>query len=43
MTFPILTYIFVMAAKKLSFYGEKKDTNFCQAKIFLRFPLKIKI
>jgi len=30
MTFLILTYILVMAAKKLNFYGEKKRSNFCQ-------------
>jgi len=30
MTFPILTYTFVMAAKKLNFFCEKKGSNFCQ-------------
>jgi len=30
MTFLILTYIFVMAAKKLNFFGEKKGLSFCQ-------------
>jgi len=30
MTFRILTYTFVMAAKKLNFFGEKKGSNFCQ-------------
>jgi len=28
MTFLILTYTFVMAAKKRNFYVEKKDSNF---------------
>jgi len=46
MTFLILTYIFVMAAKKLNFYGEKglkllskiQNSDFCQkSDIFLRF------
>jgi len=30
MIFLILTYTFVMAAKKLNFYVEKKGSNFCQ-------------
>jgi len=30
MTFLILTYIFVMADKKLNFYAEKKGYHFCQ-------------
>jgi len=30
MTFLILTYTFVMAAKKQNFYGEKKSSNFCR-------------
>jgi len=34
MTFLILTYIFVMAAKKLNFYGEKRVNIFDQ---FLQF------
>jgi len=30
MIFLILTYIFVMAAKKRNFYGEKKGSNLCE-------------
>jgi len=30
MAFLILTYTFVMAAKKLNFFGEKKGLHFCQ-------------
>jgi len=30
MTFLILTYVFVMAAKKRNFYGEKMGSNICR-------------
>jgi len=42
MTFLILTYIFVMAAKKLNFYGEKRVKIFVINTIF-RFLSKIKL
>jgi len=44
MAFLILTYIFVMAAKKLNFYGEKRDQIFVKntkskmRHFFLVFP-----
>jgi len=41
MTFLILTYIFVMAAKKRNFYGEKKGLNFCQKYIFFGFSIVV--
>jgi len=40
MTFLIRTYIFVLAVKKLNFYGEKKGSNLCQNTRF-RFLSKI--
>jgi len=40
MTFLILAYIFVMAAKKLSFYGEKRANIFVKY-IKFRFLSKI--
>jgi len=40
MTFLILTYIFVMTAKKLNFYGEKRVKIFVKNTKF-RFLLKI--
>jgi len=30
MTFLILTYTFIITAKKLNFFGEKMCSNFCQ-------------
>jgi len=51
MTFLILTNTFVMAAKKLNFYVEKKGSNFCQkcktqifvknAKFFFAFSIVV--
>jgi len=41
MTFLILTYIFVMAAKKLNFYGEKRVKFFVKNTKF-RFLSKIR-
>jgi len=42
MTFLVLTYIFILASKKLSFYGKKKGFNFCENWRF-RFLSKMRI